>query len=253
VVLKELIDACEEVGIAPAIGVEVADDKIVILDNGPGLPPETIDGLIDYTVRVSSREACVSPTRGVQGNALKTILAMAFALDGESWETVIEARGVAHRVTFSDRPNPARTQGHPRPGSLAGKDRHPDHRSVAGISLLNSRMLGRDFLQIADDFTRLNPHLTLSVDWDRPVEAAIHRLVLGDDDGEPRTEWSITASDPRWTKWRPQDPTSPRWYDLARLERLMAAYGSRFWPGDDRRPQLSGLDQHSVVSRSRFP
>jgi DNA topoisomerase VI subunit B len=105
VVLKELvdnaIDACEEAGTAPEIRIEVADDKIVIADNGPGLPPETVEDILDYTARVSSREAYVSPTRGAQGNALKTILAMAFALDGESGETIIEAHGVAHRVTFS--------------------------------------------------------------------------------------------------------------------------------------------------------
>jgi hypothetical protein len=35
------------------------------------------------------------------------------------------------------------------------------------------------------------------------------------------------ASDPGWTKWRPCDPTSPHWYDEARLRRLMAAYISR--------------------------
>ena len=39
--------------------------------------------LLDYTVRVSSREAYVSPTRGAQGNALKTIVAMPFVLDEE--------------------------------------------------------------------------------------------------------------------------------------------------------------------------
>ena len=105
VVLKELIDnsldACEEAGIPPVISVSVADGEIVIADNGPGIPPETVEGILDYTARVSSREAYVSPTRGAQGNALKTILAMAFALDGAGSETAIEAHGVAHRVTFS--------------------------------------------------------------------------------------------------------------------------------------------------------
>src|SRR4029077_17160781 len=56
--------------------------------------------ILDYSVRVSSREAYVSPTRGAQGNALKTILAMPFALDGAAGTTVIEAQGVAHGITF---------------------------------------------------------------------------------------------------------------------------------------------------------
>jgi hypothetical protein len=62
------------------------------------------------------------------------------------------------------------------------------------------------FLQIADDFTWLNPHLTLSVDWNG-------KRCVG-----------CRASDPAWAKWRPSDPTSPHWYDTARLERLIGAY-----------------------------
>ena len=57
--------------------------------------------MLDYAVRVSSREAYVSPTRGAQGNALKTLLAMGFALDSEEpVETIIEAGGTAHRIVF---------------------------------------------------------------------------------------------------------------------------------------------------------
>jgi hypothetical protein len=50
-------------------------------NNGPGFPAETV-GIRDFSVRVSSREAYASLARGAQGNALKTIVAMAFALDG---------------------------------------------------------------------------------------------------------------------------------------------------------------------------
>ena len=86
VILKELIDnaldAAEEAGIAPVIRIEVTDSEIIITDNGPGIPAETVAGILDFSVRVSSREAYASPTRGAQGNALKTIVAMAFALDG---------------------------------------------------------------------------------------------------------------------------------------------------------------------------
>ena len=86
VILKELtdnaLDAAEEAGIAPVIRIEVTDRAIIITDNGPGIPAETVAGILDFSVRVSSREAYVSPTRGAQGNALKTIVAMAFALDG---------------------------------------------------------------------------------------------------------------------------------------------------------------------------
>ena len=85
VVAKELIDnaldACEEAEVAPEIAVIVEKDTIVVQDNAGGIDAETIESVLDYTIRVSSREAYVSPTRGAQGNALKTILAMGYVLD----------------------------------------------------------------------------------------------------------------------------------------------------------------------------
>ena len=67
--VKELsdngIDACEEAGLAPELTVRGVDASgISVADNGPGLPAETIKSVLDYAVRVSSREAYVSPTRG---------------------------------------------------------------------------------------------------------------------------------------------------------------------------------------------
>src|SRR6185369_1873296 len=64
------------------------------------------EGVLDYSIRVSSREAYASPTRGAQGNALKTILPMAYVLSehqGESacGKTIIEAHGIAHHIAFT--------------------------------------------------------------------------------------------------------------------------------------------------------
>jgi DNA topoisomerase VI subunit B len=80
VVLKELVDnaldACEEAAAAPVIAVRVSGDEIAIIDNGPGIAPDTVENILDFASRTSSREAYVSPTRGAQGNALKTLLAI---------------------------------------------------------------------------------------------------------------------------------------------------------------------------------
>ena len=99
VIAKELadngIDICEEAGVAPVIKVVIKTGKpgkpgrIVVEDNGPGILTETISGIIDYNIRISSREAYISPTRGRQGNALKSILPMAYVLGGKG-ETWIE-------------------------------------------------------------------------------------------------------------------------------------------------------------------
>jgi DNA topoisomerase VI subunit B len=105
VILKELVDnaldACEEAEVAPHITITVRGGHIVVTDNGPGIGTDVVQKILDYNVRVSSREAYVSPTRGAQGNALKTILAMPFAFNGTKGETLIEARGVAHRIIFA--------------------------------------------------------------------------------------------------------------------------------------------------------
>jgi hypothetical protein len=86
VVIKELVDnsldAAEEAGVAPCIEIEVstADRTISVTDNGPGIPAKTVASILDFSSRTSSKEAYCSPTRGQQGHALSTILAMPFAL-----------------------------------------------------------------------------------------------------------------------------------------------------------------------------
>ena len=84
VIVKELadnaLDAAEEAGKAPSIEIVVGDDSITVADQGPGIAPDTVASLVDYSVRTSSRAAYVSPTRGAQGNALQSIIPMGFAL-----------------------------------------------------------------------------------------------------------------------------------------------------------------------------
>ncbi len=102
VVLKDLVDnaldACEEAGTAPEITVTLDREGITVADNGPGLPVDTIKGILDFSIRVSNREAYVSPTRGAQGNALKTILAMPFVLDEQKGKVEISTRGSRHEI-----------------------------------------------------------------------------------------------------------------------------------------------------------
>jgi DNA topoisomerase VI subunit B len=103
--MDNALDACEEAEVAPDITVIVEPDKIVVQDNAGGIDAETVESILDYTVRVSSREAYCSPTRGAQGNALKTILAMGYVLDRGRGDdaagmTIIESHGVTHRIEF---------------------------------------------------------------------------------------------------------------------------------------------------------
>ena len=105
VIAKELgdngIDAAEQAGVAPRLRVSVTERMIEVLDNGPGIDGAVIDDILDFSVRVSSREAYVGPWRGAQGNALKTILVMPFALDGKAGLVEIRSRGVRHLIKIA--------------------------------------------------------------------------------------------------------------------------------------------------------
>ena len=77
VVLKELVDnaldAYEEAEVAPMISIAVEPGSIVVEDNGLGIKTSTIKSILDYTIRVSSREAYVSPTRGAHEGRPTTV------------------------------------------------------------------------------------------------------------------------------------------------------------------------------------
>jgi DNA topoisomerase VI subunit B len=212
VVQKETVDnaldTCEEVGIAPMIKVivqTIPSASITVRDNGPGIAAATVKALLDFSVRVSSREAYASPTRGAQGNALKTLVAMPFALDGTEGETIIEACGVRHRIRFL-------ADGIRRVPKIEHLEAASDVKNGTSLtvnwpnsacSILDSAK--SRFLQIAEDYAWLNPHLTLAMSWN----------------GERH---EIKATDTAWLKWQPSDPTSAYWYDSERFERMAAAY-----------------------------
>jgi DNA topoisomerase VI subunit B len=103
VIVKELVDnaldAAEGPGAEPEITVLYAAAKLEIRDNGGGMPAPIARKLADYSTRTSDKLAYVAPTRGAQGNAWKTILAMPYVLDGEhARPIVIEAQGIRHQI-----------------------------------------------------------------------------------------------------------------------------------------------------------
>jgi hypothetical protein len=165
-----------------------------------------VEGVLDFSIRVSSREAYAAPDRGAQGNALKTLVAMPFVLDGKSGTFEVDAREVRHEITFAV--YPIRQQPVIRQQQHEGLVKSGTSVTVRWPDSAKSSILenaaGR-FLQIADDYTWLNPHLKLTTEW------------FG------RSK-SIEATDPSWPKWRPSDPTSAHWYQPKHLERLIAGY-----------------------------
>jgi hypothetical protein len=106
VCLKELVDnsldACETAGAKPEIAIAVSLQggyiKLTVSDNGPGIPPEVVHRILDYSVRVSDKAAYRSPTRGAQGNALKTVIGIPYSL-GSREPLIVKARGIRHAIT----------------------------------------------------------------------------------------------------------------------------------------------------------
>ncbi|WP_369335675.1 hypothetical protein DOP62_14190 (plasmid) [Synechococcus elongatus PCC 11801] len=107
--VKELVDnsldACDEADprIAPEITVSVEYDRFLVSDNGPGLPTETIESSLDYSVSVSSNSAFVTPSRGQLGNALKLVWAASYVATGEGLVTVV-SRGQQHTIAIKADP-----------------------------------------------------------------------------------------------------------------------------------------------------
>jgi DNA topoisomerase VI subunit B len=209
VALKELfdnaLDACEEADVQPEIAVTVDDEGITVTDNGPGIPADTVEGVLDYSVRTSSREAYVSPTRGAQGNALKTILAMPHALDGSHGQVDVYAHGQRHEIVFGVdhlRQEPVLTRTIHEAENVKNGTSIKVWWPVSACSILTEAKAR--FLQLADDYTFLNPHMSLSVDWF----------------GEQTTTPATTST---WAKWSPSAPTSPHWYGPEEFGRLVSA------------------------------
>jgi hypothetical protein len=226
VVLKELmdnaLDACEEAEVAPVISISVKPGSIIIKDNADGIRTGTIKSILDYSIRVSSREAYVSPTRGAQGNALKTILAMGYVLDRERQDgnaeavgiTLIETCGIKHRIEFrvdhvNNEPKITHTLS---PSPLKAGTRvtvkwlaFPAYEG--GGTLLD--WARGDFMRLAEAYVWFNPHLTLRGTW------------------HGKEFVNVAATNPTWKKWGPRDPTSVHWYDETRLQRYLAAHVAR--------------------------
>ena len=206
VLVKELVDnsldACEQAGLRPLIQIRFGDNSLDVSDNGPGIQPDVIRRILDYSTRTSDKQAYVSPTRGAQGNAWKTILAIPYVLSATKEAAAeIATTGLKHTIVVST-------------DSIARRPRITHETAeivrVGGTTVRLTAVSpcsneadrgGRNLQRLILDYSLFNPHATFVLNS--------HRL---------------EASNPDWRKWLPTDPTSPHWYDPERFESLMASY-----------------------------
>jgi hypothetical protein len=187
--LDNALDAAEEAEVAPEITIAVDAGTITIQDNAGGIDSETVKSILDFTIRVSSREAYVSPTRGAQGNALKTILAMGYVLDRKigsdadaAGVTIIETRGIEHRIEFRvDHINNQPKIVHTTAASTITIGTRVTIQLPPKLRLLEN--VERRFKELVEAYTWFNPHLTLHAIW------------FGEE------FLNVTATNPNWEKW----------------------------------------------------
>ena len=211
VIAKELfdngLDGAETAGVPPEITVWWSGSRLAVADNGGGIPPEIVRKLIDYSTRTSDKLAYVSPTRGAQGNAWKTILAMPYVLDGEHAKPiVIEAQGIRHQIHVRADQIARQPAIHYQAEELTVKNGGTAVVLEREQACLEEAYENPAFLpRLVSDFALFNPH-------------ASFRLNAG------TVQTAFPARDPAWVKWSPRDPTSAHWYTPARLEELVASY-----------------------------
>jgi DNA topoisomerase VI subunit B len=160
VVVKELadnaLDAAESAGTVPEIEISATVkgnlQLITVADNGPGMPPELIARILDFGVLVSDKAAYRSPTRGLQGNAWKTILGIPYAL-GVTAPIVVEAHGTAHRLAVSIDPG----------GSVAVRHERAPSARKAGTAVTVPLPIDQGVIipRWAAAFACFNPHATV--------------------------------------------------------------------------------------------
>lgn len=225
VLLKELLDnaldACERANVAPEIYVEslfTADAlTLTVADNGDGMPLAIIRGLERWNECNSTNIGYRSPTRGQQGNALKTILGIPYAMGARpASKLTIECHGIQHTVSAWL--------------SLAG-DACTDFQEVATEPVTGTRLTvtmpidyGESYWNPAHwvaCFSIFNPHAR--------IELQAQTFLSGMKPGTATPEKSVFVFEPlvsfpdsRWRKFLPTDPTSAHWYDPASLSLLVS-------------------------------
>jgi DNA topoisomerase VI subunit B len=221
VVLKELIDnaldAAETAKVQPVIDVRVKLSAevlyLAVRDNGSGIPKETVARILNFQTRTSDKVAYRSPTRGAQGNALKTVLGIPVAL-GCRKPVVIEAQGVRHVVrTWVDPAGEVR---------VAHRRREVPARSGTMVIVPLPLTAAESFQpgHWSRAFSLFNPHAAVKIR--RKDGRAEHANRRGCVKGN---SYHATVSFPgTWRKFLPTDKTSPWWYDEAALKKLVFLY-----------------------------
>jgi Histidine kinase-, DNA gyrase B-, and HSP90-like ATPase len=215
VVLKELVDnsldASEYAGVSPIIGINVKSGLglhiISVSDNGNGISGDTISRILNFQTRTSDKAAYRTPARGAQGNALKTLIGMPYAL-GISEPVVIQSMGTKHSIKAWLDPS----------GKLRIDHQKTDSSVVSGtvVSVTIPYSVNVNSVKWARGFSLFNPHASFLVKIEEIEHENdhAHSEIIFD-------EIYRNTADNKWKKFSTKDTASAFWYDLSAFKRLV--------------------------------
>jgi DNA topoisomerase VI subunit B len=214
VVIKELLDnaldAAETAGNAPVITIttEVDGDvqRVTVSDNGTGITADTITRICDFNNTVSDKARYRGPARGAQGNALKTLLGIPYALGVEA-PVVIISQGIRHELKVMV--------------------------DAVGDVIIAQEQINVDVIHIDPAGTSVSVPLPVDVEVDvsdwafktalvNPA-ATITAIDAAYSDGDT-TRDIYKPSVEKVTKWLPAMPSSPWWYTSAAFSALVHSH-----------------------------
>jgi DNA topoisomerase VI subunit B len=186
--------------------------QLTIADNGPGLPRDIVRRILNFSTRTSDKAVYRSPTRGAQGNALKTVLGIPWAL-GVRAPLVIEAQGRRHGITVSVDPAGNVHVDHAETAIA----RHPGTRITVTVPTEDQDC---DLPHWCRAFALFNPHVSVQICQGTDGEYAC--LPLEDDRGD--LYQSSVPFPGEWRKYLSTDLTSAWWYSPEDLTRLVFSH-----------------------------
>lgn len=216
VVFKELVDnaldAAESANRWPHVAIDwqAADGflDIMISDNGLGIPADVIERILDFGTRTSDKAAYVAPTRGQQGNALKTLLGIPIALGGQGHVVEICAHEKCHAINLSV--TPAGAVEHTREVTASPRTLGTWVR----VSIPYAIGLNWEPEDWVRGISLFNPHATIRIRGVVEYESDVHQGESRNaevDDLSPDLAFKRRSAD-GWNKFLPTDASSAAWY-----------------------------------------
>lgn len=207
VVVKELMDnaldevECQEHGI---IIVNLSSNCFQIWDNGKGIPEDLVKKLLDNGIRSSKKREYISPTRGKQGNALKTVIGIPCALKVDGDQLIIESFGKKHKISHKYFPD----------GTVDCSYSVEDSQIVNGtlITVNLERCLLSEFVE---DMKLFNPHVSVISVKNEFLDFQNIQALL------EKVELKNTLN---FVKHRISDPIDIHWYSLEKFNALIWHY-----------------------------